>query len=58
MMEWFDYEAVVFALGGETICPTCDIGILIPLDITEPETAQCDICGDEFELQEEEPQER
>ena len=32
MDDFFDYEAMVFALGGEVACPECGMGILIPTD--------------------------
>ena len=50
--EFFEYEAMVFALGGTVVCPDCGMGYLIPIE-TPPEDAQrlvCDICDEGFEL--------
>ena len=47
-MEYIDYEAMVFALGGETVCPLCEIGVLIPDDVSEATELQCDICDELF----------
>ena len=29
--EFFEYEAMTFALGGDLECPDCGMGILIPV---------------------------
>ena len=55
-MDFIDYEAMVFALGGDTICPSCGIGVLIPEHNANAVTLCCDICDEEFDLQEEEPE--
>ena len=34
MVDYIDYESIVFALGGDTICPSCGIGVFIPGDIS------------------------
>jgi len=48
MIDYIDYESIVFALGGDTICPSCGIGVLIPEDISNPVRLQCDVCDSEF----------
>jgi hypothetical protein len=45
--EFFEYEAMTFALGGDLECPDCGMGYLIPVQ-TPSEDAQrlvCDVCG-------------
>ena len=52
MNDCLEYEAMVFALGGDIACPECGMGILIPVE-TPPEDAQrlvCDVCDEVFEL--------
>ena len=50
MEEFFDYEAGIFALGGDVGCPSCDIGVLIPRG-EEQDTLICDICDSVFEIE-------
>ena len=50
--EFFEYEAMTFALGGDLECPDCGMGYLIPVQ-TPSEDAQrlvCDVCDEVFEL--------
>ena len=42
--DWTEYEAMVFALGGDVVCPECKMGVLIP----DAEHYSCDICNSEF----------
>ncbi len=49
MFDYIDYEAMVFALGGDTECPACGIGLLIPDNTENPSFLSCDICDEEFE---------
>lgn len=50
--EFFDYEAGIFALGGEILCPECEIGYLLKADSEDAQTLVCDMCDEEFEIQE------
>ena len=50
MEDFFDYEAGIFALGGDVGCPSCGMGILIPTD-EDDETLICDICDCVFEIE-------
>ncbi len=44
MDDWTEYEAMVFTLGGDVVCPECEMGVLIP----DAEHYSCDICDSEF----------
>ena len=48
MDEYFEYESIVFALGGETVCPICETGVLIPDDISDVTELSCDVCDTVF----------
>lgn len=50
MEDFFDYEAGIFALGGDVSCPSCEIGVLI-LSGEEEDTLMCDICDSVFEIE-------
>lgn len=50
MEDFFDYEAGIFALGGDVACPSCEIGVLIPSG-GEEVTLICDICDCVFEIE-------
>ena len=54
MENYLDYEAGIFALGGEMLCPECDMGYLLKADTEDAQTLVCDMCDEEFEIQEEE----
>ena len=41
------YEAFIALTEGVTVCPVCDIGIVLQYD-TEELSAVCDTCGQEF----------
>ena len=40
MDDWFDYEAFVFACGGDVSCPECGFGILRPCGEGEAQWVQ------------------
>ena len=44
MDDWTEYEAMVFALGGNVVCPDCEMGVLIP----DAKHLFCDSCDSEF----------
>ena len=48
MNDWIEYEAIIYALGGEVACPECGIGILIPCGEGEAQTLVCDVCDEVF----------
>ena len=48
MDDWIDYEAMVFALGGDIACPECGMGILIPTDSEDAQRLLCDVCSELF----------
>ena len=47
--EWIEYEAFRPLLEDAVTCPDCGIGVLDFFD-TDPETAICDACGEEFQV--------
>lgn len=54
MNDWIEYEAIIYALGGEVACPDCGMGLLIPISTGDAqEDAQrlvCDVCDEVFVL--------
>jgi uncharacterized paraquat-inducible protein A len=47
MFDYFLYEAFIALSEGVTLCPECEMGIIIQLD-AEQMSAMCDTCGQEF----------
>ena len=54
MDNWIDFEAIIYALGGDLACPDCGIGLLVPISTEDAqETTQrlvCDVCDEVFEV--------
>ncbi len=50
MDDWIDYEAFVFASGGDLACPVCGIGILIPATEDDAVSLCRDVCHEVFAI--------
>ena len=50
MHDWIEYESMVFALGGDVVCPECEMGVLIRVDSDASERLVCDLCDLEFTI--------
>ena len=48
MHDWIEYEAMVFALGVDVVCPECSMGVLIRVDSDASERRVCDLCDLDF----------
>ena len=48
MDDCIDYEAMIFALGGDNECPECGMGILIPTGSEDAQRLVCDLCDEVF----------
>lgn len=52
MNDWIEYEAIIYALGGEVACPDCGMGLLIPIGTEDAQEATqrlvCDVCDEVF----------
>jgi hypothetical protein len=51
MNDWIEYEAIIYALGGEIACPDCGMGLLIPIGTGDAQDdTQRLVCDEVFEL--------
>ena len=52
MNDWIEYEAIIYALGGDVACPDCGMGLLMPIGTgyaqQDTQRLVCDVCDEVF----------
>ena len=52
MNDWIDFEAIIYALGGDLACPDCGMGLLMPISTEDAQQDTqrlvCDVCDEVF----------